>query len=153
MTSVARSLALSVALAVAALGARAESSVASSVSDSVSTSVGQLSKSLNHSSDSSSHHENLAQGDYRIVDVAEAAGQPGMVAMRLQPMAEGAPEGLFTLTLPAATVAQAALAAGQVIHADARPYGLQFAKADTREPFFLVMEDAWYRELDSKQVS
>jgi hypothetical protein len=44
---------------------------------------------------------------------------------------------------------------GQVITAGHRPYGLAFATADAAgraEPFFLVLDDAWYRELASRPV-
>jgi hypothetical protein len=151
MTFASRSLALSFAfLGVATLGAHAESSLVSSASQSLSTSVGQMSKSISNSSDGSSRHQDLAQGDYKVVEVA-AADRPGMVALKLQPVAEGAEA--FTLTVPAETVAKNGLAVGQVVSALARPYGFEFAKADTKQAFFLVMRDDWHRELKSNPVS
>lgn len=147
-----RPLALSLVLLPAALAAHAESSLVSSASDSLSTSVGQSSKSISGSSDSSKHQD-LAAGDYRVTEVAQAEGRPGMVALRMQPVADQPGAAPFTLTLPAATVDRAALAAGQVVTALARPYGFEFAKADTKQPFYLVMQDDWHRELKSRQVS
>ena len=45
------------------------------------------------------------------------------------------------------------LVVGQVVSARERPYGLEFARADTQTAFFLLLEDAWYRELKSVAVS
>ena len=148
-----RPLALSLVLVSAALAAHAESSLVSSAFDSLSTSVGQSSKSISNSSDSSSKHQDLAAGDYRVTEVAEAPGRPGMVALKMQPVADQPGASPFTLTLPAATVDRHAIAAGQVVTALARPYGFEFAKADTKQGFFLVMQDDWHRELKSRQVS
>ena len=64
-----------------------------------------------------------------------------------------APTG-FTLTLPRETAERARLATGQVITAEHRPYGLAFATGATgaQAPFYLVLDDAWYRELASRPV-
>jgi hypothetical protein len=35
-----------------------------------------------------------------------------------------------------------------VVTARHRPYGVEFARADTREPFFLLLADDWRHELD-----
>ena len=148
-----RSLALSFAFLGTALSAHAESSFVSSAFESLSTSVGQSSKSISNSSDSSSKHQDLAAGDYRVVEVAEATDRPGMVALKLQAVAGDPAQGAFFLTLPATTVAQHGIAAGQVVSALARPYGFEFANAETRQAFFLVMRDDWHRELKSNPVS
>ena len=44
------------------------------------------------------------------------------------------------------------MAAGQIVAARQRPYGVEFAKGDTGKAFFLVLHDAWYRELQSNAV-
>ena len=86
------------------------------------------------------------------------ADQPDQVQLRLAPVAAAttgtpAPTG-FTLTLPRETAERARLAVGQVITAEHRPYGLAFATggAGTQAPFYLVLDDAWYRELASRPV-
>ncbi|MBK7507251.1 MAG: hypothetical protein IPI16_03360 [Comamonadaceae bacterium] len=78
--------------------------------------------------------------------------------LRLAPVAAAttgtpAPTG-FTLTLPRETAERARLAVGQVITAEHRPYGLAFATGATgaQAPFYLVRDDAWYRELASRPV-
>ncbi|MDE2396576.1 MAG: hypothetical protein KGL43_25105 [Burkholderiales bacterium] len=150
---------LPLSLALAALGcaaltapARADSSV-SLASDSASDSVGSVSNSLGHSSDSSRHGGDMAQGDYRIVEMAAAAGRPGMLRLQLQALAQPGPEGRHTLDLPQPTAERERLAAGQVLSVRDRTYGLALARADAPQPFFLVLDDTWMRELRSKAVA
>ena len=142
---------LSAAL-LASAPARAESSAASSASDSVSDSVGSISTSINGSSNSSSGDKKVAAGDYKVIDMAAVDGQPGMVRLHLLAAAEGAKDEFF-LTLPQQAVANGHVAQGNVITANARPYGLEFAAADTKKAFFLVVEDDWHRELASHPVA
>jgi hypothetical protein len=134
-----------------ALPALAASSAASSASDSVSTSVGASSNSIKKSSDGSSKATGVAAGDYRVIDVAQAAGQPGMLRVRLQAVADASADGELFLTLPQQAVAAAPLVQGQVVSAHARPYGVEFARADTA--FFLVLHDAWFRDLATQAVT
>ena len=62
----------------------------------------------------------------------------------------------FFLTLPRATAERVQLAAGQTIAAAERPFGLAFALVNPAtglaSPFFLVLDDAWFRELESHPV-
>jgi hypothetical protein len=95
----------------------------------------------------------VAAGDYKVIDVAEAAGRPGMLRMTLQPVAEAATDGAFVLYLPAQALVQAPVETGQVVSARTRPYGVEFAQADTGRAFYLVLHDAWYRELQTKVVA
>ena len=132
---------------VAVLPAQAESSAASSASDSLSTSVGSSSTSIQKSSNSSSN-DKVAAGEYRVIEMA-AAG-PGQVRLRLQPLAAGTE---FALLLPQKTADQHALAAGQVVNVREREYGLEFAKREDRQTFFLVLADEWYRELQTRPVT
>jgi hypothetical protein len=39
------------------------------------------------------------------------------------------------------------------VHVNQRVYGYEFAYADTRQSFFLALQDDWYRELGSRQVT
>lgn len=132
--------------------ARAASSTASSASDSASSAASSTSNSIRRSSDGSSKATGVAQGDYRIIEVAAVAGEPTQQRLMLQALADNTEAGRFWLHLPQPVVARHALATGQVVSALHRPYGLEFAKADTREAFFLVLEDAWFRELPSRPV-
>ena len=139
----------------------------SSASSAASTSVGSSSASIEKSSNSSSTKERVAQGHYMVVAVAELAQQPDMLRLQLQAVAATQTAGPqpaaaviantqatgFFLTLPRVTAERAQLAAGQTIAAEQRPYGLAFASVDaasgTTNPFFLVLDDAWFRELQS----
>ena len=144
---------LTVALGAAALPAMAASSAASSASEGASASVGSVSTSFETSSDSSSKKDKTAAGDYKVIEVAEVAERPGTLRMKLQPVAQadGADDSFF-LYVPAQTLAQNQVAAGQIVAARQRPYGVEFAKGDTGRAFFLVLHDAWHRELQSTAV-
>lgn len=152
MTSLPRALAAAALLSAAAcLPALAASSASSASSDASSTSVGSSSTSIKHSSNSSSKDDKVAAGEYRIVEVA--AADAGQLQLQLQHVAIAGVEGALTLTLPRGAFEQGGLGAGQLVAARHRPYGVEFARADTREAFFLVLDDAWYRELGTHPVT
>lgn len=145
-----------VALALAAaMPALAASTAASSASSASSASIGSLSDSIQDSSQGSSRPARTAQGDYQVTAVAAVDGKPGMLRVTLVAADVGADadagEG-FDLLLPQKAAAAGGVAVGQVVHAAPRPYGVEFARADNREAFFLVLQDEWYRELASNPV-
>ena len=157
-------LAMTLALALPLRPAWASSTASSVASDAGSASVGSLSHSLEASSASSTGGR-VAQGDYRIVDVAEAPARPG--ELRLTLAADGpadapaddaardgaAPAPTVALWLPRATAERAGLAAGGRVAVRQRPYGLEFAAGTPRTPFFLVLEDAWHQGLGTRPVA
>jgi hypothetical protein len=143
---------LSLLLGAAALPALAASSASSASSDAASTSVGSVSTSFEKSSDSSSKGNKAAMGDYRIVNVAAAEQRPGtMRGCSCNPSPSRVLAGALVLYVPRATHEQNQLAAGQVITATPRPYGTEFARAE--KPFFLVLHDAWFDELQTRPVT
>jgi hypothetical protein len=145
-------LAFGLLFGAASLPALAVSSSDSSASESLTQSVGSASTSLQTSSDSSTKRTAAADGDYKIVEMAQVAERPGTVRMKLQALAERATDGEFFLYLPQAAVEQGQLAQGRVVTARQRPYGVEFASAQTRRAFFLVLDDDWYRELQTHPV-
>jgi hypothetical protein len=113
-----------------------------------------LSDSIGNSSRSSSPDNRTADGDYRVIEVAELADKPGMLQLTLQAV-QGEARG-FTLKLPREALGHKGIAVGATVHVRNRPYGLEFARlndAQTREAFFLVLADDWHRELDSRPVA
>jgi hypothetical protein len=56
------------------------------------------------------------------------------------------------LTLPQQALAERALNVGDEVQATPQAYGVAFAHADTGQAFFLVLEDAWHRELAARVV-
>ncbi len=138
-------------LALAAAPAMAASSAASAASDSIGTLSGSVSGSLQRSSDSSTK-KNVAQGEYRVVEVAAVEQQPGMLRLTLQALASDSAEEALWLTLPAKAFERSGLGLGQLVAATTRPYGLEFARADTREAFFLLLADDWAQELATRPV-
>src|SRR5262249_36530397 len=132
-------LLLAVVAAVATLPAHAESSIASSASDSISTTFGKISDSLSNSSTSSSPDDNKHQtkGDYKVTDVAEADGRPGMLRLRLQPYPEGRTDGEVQLVLPRQAADAGHVGRDAIVTAFERPYGIEFAAGEKHEAFFL----------------
>ena len=145
-------LAGALALGLTGLAAQATSSSASSAA---SDSVGSSSTSIQKSSDSSSTKDKVAQGEYTIMEMTALAQQPDMVRLRLQAVAPLQAQEFFLL-LPRQAVERGQLAAGNKVLAQQRAYGLAFAALTPQgaaSPFFLVLDDAWYRELDSRPVA
>ena len=128
-------------------------SFASSASSAGSASSGSISTSLNGSSNSSTRNDKIANGAYRIdrIEVlAQAPGRPGMVRLSMQ--AEQVDQQL-TLDLPVAIFDQQHLGRGDLVDVQKRDYGFQFAHADTRSAFFLVLADDWHDELAARPVT
>jgi hypothetical protein len=133
--------------------AAAESSATSASLASITASVGSASASFGRSSESSSKAAPVANGDFKIIDLAAAPERPGSVRLTLQAVADADSE--FFLYLPQVVAAQARLARGGVVTARPRPYGTEFAYGaggDVRQAFFLVLADDWYRELQAEVV-
>lgn len=125
-------------------------SVASSASSAGSASSGSISDSLGDSSNSSSHDKKVAAGQYRVIDVAQAPAKKDTTRILLRAVAAGGQE--FWLDVPERALAQRAVRTGELVQVNEREYGYEFAYADTRRPFFLALQDAWYSELNSRQV-
>ncbi|RDS87735.1 hypothetical protein [Pseudomonas fluorescens] len=144
------------AFLVAAIGfaahAQAElfASSTSSASSAGSASSGSVSDSLSGSSDSSEEDKKISDGNYKISDVAQAPGRAGILRVKMQ--AEASQE-LIVLDLPASVIDKQGLGRGDIIRAEQRVYGYEFARADTREAFFLVLADDWHGELAPRPVA
>ncbi|MRV72117.1 hypothetical protein GJ700_10365 [Duganella sp. FT92W] len=121
----------------------------SSASSAGSASSGSVSDSIGASSNSSSGGKNkVADGAYHVIDIAQAPDRKGMTRVTLQ-----ADNGSFVLTLPEKTLNQAQLAKGDAVYAKNLEFGVEFARADTREAFFLAIADEVYGELASRKVT
>jgi len=147
MKSTMRRHLLLASLTLAAAAAQADSFV-SSAAGAGSASIGSVSDSFKASSGSSSHGgDRRAEGRYRVTDVAQAeAGK-----LRLTLAREGTEP--VELTLPQAALAARAVRVGDEVQATPQPYGVAFAHADTGQAFFLVLEDAWAREMAARVVT
>jgi hypothetical protein len=149
----ARSLFTTVVLAAGVAAQAHADSFASSASSAGSASSGSISTSLNGSSNSSSRNDKVANGPYRIDRVerlAQLDGRPGMVRLSMQ--AEQVDQQL-TLDLPSSVFDQQNLGRGDLVDVQKRDYGFQFAHADTRTAFFLVLADDWHDELAARPVT
>ena len=140
------------------------SSTASSASSAGSASVGSLSDSLRSSSQSAAGPRQMADGSYRVIELAEAADRPGEMRLTLQPTqhtAAGVPADVgaaqgraeqWELRLPQAVVEREGLDTGHLLRAAQRPYGVAFALAGQPRPFFLVLAQEWQLELPARPV-
>jgi hypothetical protein len=150
------SLALAALLA-ASLPAWAASATASSASDSASSAASSTSNSIRRSSDGSSRATGVAQGDYRVIEVAAVPGEPAQRRVKLQAEATvGQPaddDNSFWLQLPETVLATSGVGPGQQVQVKQRAHGLAFARAADGEAFFLVLDDAWLRELPGRPVT
>ncbi len=145
-------LAALVMCAVAPAAALAES-IASSAASSASITASAASESLGASSNSARSVGNTARaGDYRI-EAVTAADAAGKVQLSLEPLAATTDGRGFVLTLPQAALDAQRVARGDTVRVRERAYGFEFARADTGEAFFLVLADAWHRELDPRPVN
>ncbi len=153
MTFTPKRLACIVLLAIATATPCLADSLASSASSAGSASIGSLSDSVKGSSKSSSGQTKVADGDYHVIEVAELADRPGMLQVKLQATARAGAEGALWLTLPQQALAQRALVAGDVVSARQRPYGVEFARDQPRQAFFLLLAGGWARELDPHRVT
>jgi hypothetical protein len=134
---------------VAALPCRADS-FASSASSAGSASVGSLSDSIRTSSGSST--KNVAEGDYRIIEVA-AAERADTLRLKMRPVAQaGDDAAVMYLDVPRPALGDRASPVGDIVGVRQRPYGYEFAWADTRVAFFLVLAADWQRELEPQPV-
>lgn len=129
-------------------------SSASSASSAGSQSSASISNSIQGSSNTSSGKTNVAEGEYRIIEVADVAEQPGTQRLKLQALKPaGTPDDEFYLYLPQQVVDQGKLANGGTVFAKHKPYGLAFAHGQTLKGFFMALKDEWYRELQTRPVS
>lgn len=132
------------------------SSAGASASSAGSVSLRGSSDSIKSSSNSSSGKDEnkVADGDYRVTEVAALADQPQMLRLTLRPAVGDAQAAAFTLDLPRRALGERPLAAGDVVSARNRPYGLEFARAQgAAEPFFLVVADDWERDLQTRVLT
>jgi hypothetical protein len=130
-------------------------SFASSASSAGSASSGSVSDSIQGSSNSSTGNK-VADGDYRVIETAALADRPGMLRLKLRATTDTATAGedsSFYLVLPQQALGVQGIATGEIVSARQRPYGLEFARAQTREAFFLVLADHWHRDLAPQPVA
>ena len=154
MRHVKQSLAVLMLLAgTSPLTALAASSAASSVSDSLTQSSASISDSLTDSSHSSSPANKQAQGDFRVIDVADVAAQPGYVELHLRPVATNTVGEELYLRLPRTAAEQGHVDTGAIVTALQRPYGIEFAANQPRAAFFLALADDVVREMKLAPVT
>lgn len=122
----------------------------SSASSAGSASSGSVSDSLGASSKSSTGDNKTADGAYHIINIAQTPDRDGMTRVTMQGDEAGKS---IVLDLPTMTFARQNLDKGDVVYAQNREYGIEFARNDTREAFFLVLANDWHGELAARPVT
>jgi hypothetical protein len=151
MTSLLRITFIALAIT-AALNAQADS-IASSASSAGSDSSGSVSDSIHGSSNSSSNSSKdnkVADRDYHVVDVAQAPQKAGIARVTLQ---ANDSDWRVMVDLPQTVVDREQLTNGALVHAQQRVYGIAFEHGDTRQAFFLALNDNWANEFAARKVS
>jgi hypothetical protein len=95
----------------------------------------------------------VLDGEYRVSAVDGVDGKPDMLRLTMAPVAPTDGDEGFRLELPQGVLVTRPLIVGDRVDVRHRPYGLQFARADTRQPFFLVVDDDWHRDLQTRVLS
>ncbi|MCK7494909.1 MAG: hypothetical protein MZW92_30195 [Comamonadaceae bacterium] len=147
--------AVAAALAIVGLAGTAHAdSFVSSASSAGSASSGSVSDSIEGSSDSSSGDDReVAEGPYRVEAVTVDAARPGTLRLTLRPADLARAAAGFVLRVPQAALGGAPLAAGDVVEARHRVYGVEFRRGATGQPFFLALLDDWQHDLRSRPVT
>ena len=150
--ALALALAAAAACTLSALPAQADS-FASSASSAGSASSGSISDSIGGSSNSSNGDNRRAEtGPYRVMDVAQAPAKAGITRITLRAVA-GDAATQFWVDVPDRALADRRVARDDVVQVNERVYGYEFAYGDTKKPFFLALQDDWYRDLASRKVT
>jgi hypothetical protein len=121
------------------------------VSGSISDSLTASSDGLSDSSKSSNNAAKTAAGDYRVTDVADAAGNTRQKRLALQAL--NPRQQVLYLYMNRDEYARAGLQPGALVSAVAHPYGVSFSAQGGQQAFAVVLDDTWIKELDPRPVA
>ena len=129
----------------------AGSSAGSSASSAGSASLKGSSNSIEGSSTSSRGDKTalVHDGTYRVTAVTPDV-RADTVRLGLVPQGMVGAEA-FVLNVPVGAFGDQPPTTGELVQAQRRAYGVQFARAD--QPFYLVLADAWNAELDARPLT
>lgn len=152
-TTSTRALILTLAAAACSLPPAHADSAASSASSAGSASSGSVSDSIGASSNSSNgDRRRVAAGPYRVIDIAQAPAKAATTRVTLRAVAGDAATE-FWVDVPDRALSERRVGKGEVVQVSERVYGYEFAYGDDKKPFFLALQDDWYRELASRKVT
>ena len=146
-------LRLTVLAAALAFGAAAQAgSFASSASSAGSASLKGSSDSIKGSSNSISDDKTamVKDGAYRVAQVE--AGESGQLLLTLEPQ-NLADAQTFQLQVPMQAFGGTQPTTGELVQAQRRGYGVQFARGTPQEPFLIVLADAVHPELSNRPLT
>lgn len=132
-----------------ALSAGLTASSAAGGSSASSVSLG----SVENSSDSATKALTEINGPYRVVEMTPMPERPGMLRVKLQALATAQGDDVVQIYVPLKALERGDIRTGKTVLAHQRPYGVEFASAETQQAFFLLLADDWHKELSSKPVT
>jgi hypothetical protein len=139
------------------VGSAHAESMASSAVSAGSQVVGSLSESLAGSSNSSSADKKVAEGQYRVEQMAAVTDKPDLLRLHLQSTTTAGAPGAVVLDLPRLAVEGQGLAVQALIALRQRPYGMEVAHqtsaAAAPTAFFLLLAEGWRNELLTRAVT
>lgn len=121
-----------------------------SLSDSLAGSIEGSSSSVKHSSYSV---DLVAEGDYKVVDVAQAQDASGRMRLTLQPVASVDDQDDIYLYVQGDQYARVHPRLGDIVSAKMRPYGAAFFMQGKGDPFVLVFRDGWSDQIQAQPVT
>ncbi|MDR3409709.1 MAG: hypothetical protein P4L87_01995 [Formivibrio sp.] len=121
------------------------------ISVGISGSIKTISEGISDSSKSSSAAVTVAEGDYKVIEVADADGHPNQKRIALQSLNQG--QQSIYLFMSKEDFKRVDLALGKVVTANPRLYGVAFTKFGGTETFAVVLDDSWLKELDPVPVT
>jgi hypothetical protein len=121
------------------------------ISAGISASLAAVAGNSADSSQSSGNAIKNAEGEYRVLAVADAADRPGWARVELAPLAAG--RTALYLYVEADDLASERIAAGQIVAARAQAYGLAFARQGRETAFAVVLRDDWLNDIHPRPVA
>ena len=116
--------------------------------------VGSISDSIGGSSNSSSGDNKRAEtGPYRVIDVAQAPAKAADHPYHAARRGRQCRHRVLGRRSRGRALAERRVGKNDVVQVNERVYGYEFAYGDTKKPFFLALQDDWYRDLASRKVT
>ncbi|MEG0973422.1 MAG: hypothetical protein RSD57_03160 [Comamonas sp.] len=138
-----------------ALALPAGASFTSSASSAGSASSRASSDSISSSSSSDEKGKDktalVQNGQYRVAAVQALDGPSNTLRINLEPEA-AVHQKAFRLDVPVKALNGKYPEIGDIIRAERLDYGVKFARATDKEPFLLVLADAWNAQIESRPL-
>jgi len=127
-------------------------SIVQSSSNAISRSLATLSNSSATSSTNTANDLGQIDGDFQITKIAVADGSNDRMQIALQAAGDDRNKDI-NLYISAADYDHINLGVGQTVTARQQVYGVAFVRDGDKEPFTIVLADAWLKDLVTHEVA